>query len=272
MSPTKLAVVGAAGRMGREIGRAAAASKAFRVVAAVEHTGSPAVGEDYGRLCGLEATGVTVGTDPGAAARVADVMVDVSLPEAFDGVLTAAADQGVALVCGTTGLGPGQIARIDQEAERIPVLYATNLSLGVALLGELTARAARVLGADYDIEIVEAHHRGKRDAPSGTALTLAGRAAKSRKIDAGSAVVHGRSGRSEGRPADEIGVHAVRGGSIFGEHTVIFAGDDDRLELTHRASSRALFARGALAAASYVSGRPAGRYRMTDVLERLGAP
>lgn len=269
MSPVKIAVVGAAGRMGVEIGRAAASSKAVRIVAAVEHRDSPALGADYGSLCGLEAWGVEVGADLPAAAEAADVMIDVSLPRAFDAVVDAALEKRVALVCGTTGLEKRQLSRVDEAAEMIPVLYTTNLSLGVALLGELTARAARVLGTDYDVEIVEAHHRGKADAPSGTALTLAARAAEVRGLDPERAVVCGRRGHSEGRTNDEIGVHAVRGGSIFGEHTVLFAGANDRLELVHRASSRALFAQGALVAAAFMSGRPAGRYRMTDVLGGL---
>ena len=267
----KVALIGAAGRMGTEIVRAAAGADNLRIQAAVEHQGSPAVGQDLGRLAGIGETGLLITADLDPALVDVDVIIELSLPAATAKVIAAAVRRGLPLVSGTTGLGEQTLAAINDAAARIPILYTANLSPGIAVLSELVGRAAAALGPDYDIEIVEKHHRNKVDAPSGTALALAHAAARAcpeRQLR----FQQGRSGHTGVRPFDEIGLHAVRGGGVFGEHAVILAGSHERLELSHMAGSRTLFAAGALRAARYLVGKPPGRYTMADVLSLHTSP
>jgi 4-hydroxy-tetrahydrodipicolinate reductase len=262
----RICLVGALGRMGLEIARAASRSGAIAVASAVERPGHPGLGSDLGEAAGLGASGVRVGSDMDAAIACADVVVDLSHRDAAAGVARAAAKARKALLCGTTGLGEEALAAIGEASAAVPALHAANLSLGVAVLAELVRRAAAAL-AEYDLEIVELHHRKKADAPSGTALLLANAAREGRGADA--ALCFGRSGHTGERPAGEIGVHAVRGGGIFGEHRVLFAGPNERLELVHTAESRTLFAEGAVRAARFLAGAKPGRYAMTDVIASM---
>jgi 4-hydroxy-tetrahydrodipicolinate reductase len=261
-----IALVGAAGRMGLEMARVAAARTDVGIVAAVERPGSPAVGRDLHELAGLGPGGPVVGADADQAASGADVVVDLSSPAAAGATLASALFGLRPIVCGTTGLSPETLAAFDRASGEIPVLVAPNLSLGVAVLNALAGRAVAALGPGYDIEIVEMHHRDKTDAPSGTALLLADTAARAAGLVPCDAIRFGREGRTGARPQGEIGVHAVRGGGVFGDHTVILAGRHERLELTHRAISRTLFAQGALAAALFLHGKPPGNYTMAHVL------
>lgn len=200
--------------------------------------------------------------DP-VALRDADVVVDFSSADAAEAICAGAIEARTALVMGTTGHSAEQRRAIEAAARMIPIVLASNFSVGVNALFSLAEHAAKILGEGFDIEIVEAHHRTKKDAPSGTAKTLVETMQRVRKTGR---VRHGREGISGERARTEIGIHSIRGGDVVGDHTVIFAGDGERLELTHRASSRETFARGALRAARWVSGRPAGLYSMRDVL------
>ncbi len=255
-----LAVLGASGRMGRAVLRLAHEA-GLTIACAVA---GDADGRDAGDLAGIGALGVRVTSDISAVAGSgADVLVDFSAPAALRAVCGACAEARIALVSGTTGLDAAAEDGLDRASREIPVLWEPNMSVGVHVLSALVERAAALLGPSYDIEVVEAHHRGKVDAPSGTARRLAdvARGARGAGRD-----VHGREGRPGPRKADEIGVHAVRGGDVVGDHTVYFLGEGERIELVHRASSRDLFARGALRAAAWLADRPPGRYTLRDVL------
>jgi 4-hydroxy-tetrahydrodipicolinate reductase len=263
----RVCLAGALGRMGLEIARVASRLEDLVVTAAVERAGHPGLGGDLGAAAGAGPSGVAVVSDLPAAIAAADVVIDLSHPDAAEAIADAAARAGKSLVCGTTGLGEEALAAIARAARTVPVLHAANLSAGVAVLADLVRRAAAAL-PDYDLEIVELHHRKKADAPSGTALALAG-AAKDGRSAPGARLVLGRSGHTGERPAGEIGVHAVRGGGIFGEHRVILAGPNERLELVHTAESRALFAEGALQASLFLAKAKPGRYAMTDVVASI---
>jgi 4-hydroxy-tetrahydrodipicolinate reductase len=263
----KLAVFGAAGRMGRTVVRLALEA-GEGVVGAAEAAGSPSLGRDVGDLAGAGHAGVEVSADLGAALLGAEVLVDFSHASAFDGMLHASMRAGVAVVSGTTGLGDASRALIDRAAAKIPVLWAPNMSVGVQVVADLVERAVRSLGAAYDVEVVETHHRQKADAPSGTALLMVEAARRAR---ADLRAVHGRSGQPGARPAEEIGVHALRGGGVVGDHSVHLLGQAERIEITHRALGRELFAHGALAAARFLVRRPPGRYTLRDVVAAAGA-
>ena len=257
----RIAVVGASGRMGRAIVRLAE-NEGIDVVCAV---GASDIGRDVGELAGIGAIGTPVVDGLGALEAVrADVVVDFSAPGATRALAPIAATAGSAIVSGTTGLDEPALAALDAAAASVPVFWEPNTSAGVHVLGEIVEQAARAL-ADWDIEIVEMHHHGKADAPSGTALRLAERAADARS-PAAMRLVHGRSGRPGARSPSEIGMHALRGGDVVGEHIVYLAGGGERIELAHRATSRDVFAHGALRAVRWIAGRPAGRYSMRDVL------
>jgi len=268
-TPVRACLVGALGRMGLEIARAAAQREDIAVASAVEREGHPGLGTDLGAAAGSGANGVAVTSDLAAAISRADVVIDLSHRDAAAAVAVAAASAKRALLCGTTGLDAAALAALERASEAVPVLHSANLSPGVAVLAELVRRAAEALG-DYDLEIVELHHRKKADAPSGTALMLAGEAKAGRGAP-GAALCLGRSGHTGERPAGEIGVHAVRGGGVFGEHRVILAGPNERLELVHTAESRALFAEGALRAALFLARAKPGRYAMADVVTSASA-
>lgn len=255
----RLAVLGASGRMGRAVVRIAheAGMKLVLAVSAAD------AGKDAGELAGISALGVPVTSDLGAlAASGAQVLIDFSSPAAIAEAAPVAARAGVAVVSGTTGLTDANRAALDEAAARVPVLWEPNMSVGVHVLADLVARAVAALGPSFDVEVVEAHHRLKVDAPSGTAIRLAevARAARDGRF------VHGREGKPGARQSDEIGMHAVRGGDVIGDHTVFFFGDGERIELTHRASSRDLFARGSVRAAGWLAGKPAGRYALAQII------
>jgi 4-hydroxy-tetrahydrodipicolinate reductase len=255
-----IAVCGATGRMGREVLRLCLEAEDLTLVGACAGPDDPRLGEDAGLLAGVQTSGVAVTDDVAAALLGAQVVVDFSLPAGFDRLVRLAARQGVAVVSGTTGLRDD--AALADAASKIPVLWAPNMSLGIQVLSELVAEAARKLGPAFDIEITEVHHRKKVDAPSGTALRLAEAAQAVRPLRS----VTGRQGNVGAREEDEIGVFGLRGGDVIGDHSVFFLGLGERLELTHRATNRELFAQGALRAARWIAGRPAGRYSLADVL------
>jgi 4-hydroxy-tetrahydrodipicolinate reductase len=258
----RLAVVGASGRMGRAVVRLARAA-GIDVACAI---GASDVGRDVGELAGIGPIGTSVVDGLAALEHAqADVIIDFSAPGVSLALAPIAAAARSAVVSGTTGLsdeGRGAMAR---AAERVPVLWEPNMSLGVHVLSDLVAQAVAAL-ADWDIEIVETHHHAKVDAPSGTALRLAEVAQRARTD--GTRLVHGRQGKPGARGSDEIGMHALRGGDVIGDHTVHLFGGGERLELTHRATSRDVFAHGALRAAQWIAGKAPGTYSLRDVLAR----
>jgi len=239
---TAIGILGSEGRMGRAIA---------------------AIAADFGATV---AGGVDAGGDPLTLAKGADVLVDFTAPSALEANLAAACEAGTPIVVGTTGLGQAHHDLIDNAAARIAVLQTSTTSLGITLLARLVADAAARLGPDWDIEIVEAHHRHKIDAPSGTALLLGDAAAEGRGATLTDLKVVDRAGLTGARSEGTIGFASIRGGSIAGDHQVIFAGPGERLELIHRAESREMFARGAVRAALWLADQPAGRYAMTEVL------
>lgn len=241
----KIAVLGAAGRMGRMLCALGERDADLEVVAACD------VADDYAR--DWPASGV-------------DAVIDFTFHAAVPANIAKAVERGNAYVLGTTGLTPDEQKAVDAAAAKIPVVQAANYSLGVNLLLDLVRRAAAVLGPEYDVELVEMHHRLKKDAPSGTALMLAHAATEGRGVNLDDVAVYGREGITGERPRGEIAIHALRGGSVVGDHTVMFAGDVERVEITHKAQGREAFAAGALRAAKWAAGRPAGKYDMRDVL------
>jgi len=258
----KVAIHGATGRMGLTLVRLARAA-GDEVVGGACAPGDPNIGRDLGELSGIGPLGVVAQPDTASALLGAEVVIDFSTASAVPALLAVASRQGVAVMSGTTGLDAGAQAALERAAAVVPVLWAPNTSLGVQVLSELVEEAVRRLGAAFDVEILELHHRKKIDAPSGTALRLA-RAAKAGRPELEE--LHARDGNVGARTNEELGVVAVRGGDVVGDHTVFLLGQGERLELTHRASSRDLFAQGALAAARFVRGKPPGRYALKDVL------
>jgi len=267
MKPIRLAVVGATGRMGCAVVRLAPAHG----LAVVRAVARDQTGLDAGTVASGKTLGVLLEKEPLALASGGfDVVVDFSSPEATVDLAEVAVQTGAALVSGTTGLtgeGEGALVRASGHAA---VFWEPNMSLGVHVLVDLVRRAASQLGADFDVEVCELHHRLKVDAPSGTATRLVEALREARSPQA--RVIHGRQGRPGARPLDEIAVHALRGGDVIGDHTVHFLGSGERVEITHRATDRDVFARGALRAAAFVAGKPAGRYRMSDLLDAGRTP
>lgn len=259
-------MLGASGRMGRAILACIAELPDVKLVGAVTQTGDPAIGRDAGEAAGLEAFGVPLTDDRNQALHNAQVAIDFTLPAALDANVKACTEHGAALVVGTTGLEPKHFETMERAAREIPIVYGRNMSVGVNLFMDLVARAARALGQEYDVEIVEAHHRYKVDAPSGTALALGERVAEARGHPLRDLAVYAREGRTGPRVPGTIGFSVIRGGQIVGDHTVMFIAGDEQVELTHRARDRAAFARGALRAARWVAGRAPGYYSMADVL------
>ena len=261
----RIALAGVSGRMGRALLEAVAADEGCVLHAAIDRTGSLLVGQDAGAAWGT-ASGVRVTDQPSTALQAAQALIDFTRPEATFGYLDACVAAGVPLVIGTTGFDEDGKARIAAAAQQIPIMFAPNMSVGVNLLMKLAELAAVVLDDGYDIEIIEAHHRHKVDAPSGTALGLGHAVARAVNRDLASCAVYGREGVTGERDAQTIGFSTVRGGDIVGDHTLLFAGIGERVELTHKASSRATFAQGALRAAKWLQGRAPGLYDMRDVL------
>lgn len=261
----KLCVAGAGGRMGQRILALAVSDESFVITGALERADHPSVGYDISASIGLKKA-LIVGGDVTACVSNCDVVVDFTTPGATLEHLEAAMKARRAMVIGTTGFTDEEKAKLNDLAARIATVISANMSLGVNLLFALTEYATEILGSDFDVEIVEAHHRLKKDAPSGTAKRLAEIIAEKRGLDMKRDLRHGRAGIVGERPAGEIGVHAIRGGDIVGDHTVLFAGLGERLELIHRAHSRDTFARGALKAAQFVVNQKPGIYSMQQVL------
>lgn len=262
----KIAIVGCAGRMGRMLVRAVAATPGAVLAGGTERLGGPAVGRDLGELAGLEPLGVTAVDDPLPLFAAADAVIDFSTPDATERHAALAAQSETALIIGTTGLGPAQQEAVLRAASHTPIVQAPNMSAGVVLLTALVEQVARTLGPDYDIEVLEMHHRMKVDAPSGTALGLGRAAAAGRSVPLEDVWRKQRDGHTGARPAGEIGFATLRGGDVVGDHSVIFAGDGERLELTHKASSREIYAKGAVRAALWARDKSPGLYSMRDVL------
>lgn len=262
---SRFAVLGANGKMGRAVIRIAHA-QGMKLVAAIG--AGDDVGKDAGELAGVGALGVTVSSDLSSLkSSGAQVLVDFSTPAVVINAIEVCASAGIAIASGTTGLGEAENKALDAAAAKVAVLWEPNMSIGVYVLSQLLAQAVKAL-PDFDIEIVEAHHRMKVDAPSGTALRLAEVAKKARDeaSTSSSKLITGREGKPGARKKEEIGVLAMRGGDVIGDHLVHLLGDGERIELTHRASNRDLFARGALRAGRWLVGKPAGRYKLSDVL------
>ncbi len=261
---TRIAMNGAAGRMGRRIVGLIEEKSECELVCAIESKDHSLIGQDAGKIAGSDELGVTLQTEMD---NTPDVLIDFSAPEACMQRARECVERGIAMVVGTTGFDSEQKRTLENEvAEQIPVLIAPNMGLGVNLLFQLTQQVAEALSDGYDVEIIETHHRRKKDAPSGTAGKLAENVCEARGWDREKAITHGREGLIGERPEDQVGVHAVRGGGVVGDHTVVFAGEGERIELTHRAQSRDLFAQGALSAALYLDGQDNGLFSMQDVL------
>jgi len=262
-----LGIAGCGGRMGRMLVAEAYATAGCRVAGGIEAPSHPALGRDLGELAGIGPIGIAAGTDPEALFVASDVVIDFSTPEAAMRHAALAAKTKTPFLLGTTGLNPEQGAAVRDAARAVAIVWPPNTSLGVTLLLALVEEAARRLGPDWDIEILEMHHRHKVDAPSGTALALGRAAAAGRGIDLTRASVRVRDGITGPRQEGMIGFATLRGGDVAGDHSVIFAGAGERLELTHRAASRQIFAKGAITAALWLGqGRPPGLYGMKDVL------
>ena len=261
----KIGIVGCSGRMGQMLVNAVLQTKGAVLSGGTERPGSPSLGQDVGKPLGV-ATALTVTDDPAALFAASDAVIDFTSPAATHRHAELALAAGTALIVGTTGLSAEDEAQLRRASSGVPVVYAPNYSVGVTLLSVLVERAAAALGNDYDIEIVEMHHRHKVDAPSGTALGLGRAAAKGRQVALDAVWRKSRDGHTGARPAGEIGFATLRGGDVVGDHSVIFAGDGERVELTHKASNRSVFASGAVRAALWTQGRTPGLYTMIDVL------
>ncbi|MCR8826892.1 4-hydroxy-tetrahydrodipicolinate reductase [Pseudosulfitobacter koreensis] len=263
---TGIAVTGASGRMGQMLIRTIAQTDGVHLAAAIERAGHTWVGQDVGQAMGGQANGVIVTDDASRAIAAAQVVIDFTAPEATLAFADLCAQAGVAHVIGTTGMTDAQIAQLEPAARKCAIVRAGNMSLGVNLLVQLTKRVAAALDEDFDIEVIEAHHHHKVDAPSGTALMLGEAAAEGRGVALNDVRDSGRDGITGARKRGDIGFAAIRGGDIVGEHDVMFAGPGERIVLRHMATDRLVFARGAIRAAKWTQGRAPGAYDMLDVL------
>ncbi len=262
----KVIVAGAAGRMGCRLVSLVRDSTALVLAGAVEGKGHHAIGEDAGETAGAGRAGVPITDDLSALLDKGEVVIDFSTPEATLQHLRIVAHHRRAMVIGTTGFSAPDLEELKSLARQVPCVFSPNMSVGVNLLYKVIAEMARTLGDDYDIEVIEAHHRLKKDAPSGTALKIAEVLARAVNRDLNQVGVYARKGMIGERPKGEIGIQTIRAGDIVGDHTVLFGGMGERIEVTHRASSRDTFARGALRAARWVVRQPPGLYDMMDVL------
>jgi 4-hydroxy-tetrahydrodipicolinate reductase len=256
---TRVAIIGAAGRMGRELCRAAIETEGIELSGGTVEPGAPELGSDLGELCGSGKIGVSATEDPPESA---EVLIEFTTPEAT----VAHLSYGRPHVIGTTGLSEDQVSKVEKAAQSVPIVLAPNMSVGINLLRDIVRELSAKLGEDYDIEVIEAHHRNKKDAPSGTALFLAQAAAEGRNSDLDEVAVYGREGLSPRRNG-EIGIHALRGGAVVGQHKLIFYADGEEVEVTHRALSRRTFADGALRAAKFAADAPPGLYSLADTLK-----
>lgn len=266
MSDMRLVVAGAGGRMGRTLVKAIAETKGLALAGALEQDGSPLLGKDAGELAALGANGIALTADTNAALAKADGVIDFTIPAASVALAEKAAQAGIVHIIGTTGFSADDEARIKAASAKAIIVKSGNMSLGVNLLAALVKRVAKTLDNEFDIEVLEMHHNRKIDAPSGTALLLGRAAAEGRGVDLESQSVMSREGHTGARKAGDIGFATLRGGTVVGEHNVIFAGPAERIELSHRAEDRMIFARGALKAALWARGQKPGLYSMADVL------
>jgi 4-hydroxy-tetrahydrodipicolinate reductase len=266
MSDMRLVVAGAGGRMGRTLIRTIADAKGASVIGALEAPGSAVIGRDAGELAGIGTTGIAVTTDASPLLAAADGVIDFTIPAATVVLAEQAAQRGLVHVIGTTGLTGVDEDIVLAAAKRARIVKSGNMSLGVNLLAALVKRVASTLDEDFDIEIIEMHHKGKIDAPSGTALMLGKAAAAGRGIDLAARSARARDGVTGARKMGDIGFASLRGGSVVGDHSVIFAGPHERIELAHKAEDRMIFARGAVRAALWAMGQKPGLYGMADVL------
>lgn len=262
----KIAIAGAAGRMGRTLTRIAAESPGIEIAGGLERDGSPHIGDDMGELAGIGRNGRQIGSDVAELIKQVDGVVDFTSPEASTAMCAAAAAAGIVHVIGTTGFSEREEERIRKAAANAIIVKSGNMSLGVTLLAALVKKTAAALGEEFDVEILEMHHRQKVDAPSGTALILGKAAADGRGRDAKTDSVRVRDGHTGPRRSGSIGFATLRGGSVVGEHSVIFAGPAERIELAHKAESRDIFARGAIRALLWAKDKRPGLYSMADVL------
>lgn len=267
MADLRMGVIGCGGRMGRMLVAEIVATGGITLAGGCTTPGGALVGRDVGELAGLARHGLAVGDDAGRLIGDSDVTIDFTQPTATARHATAAAAAGKPIVIGTTGLSADDEKAVQAAARQVPIVWAANTSLGINLLLGLVGQVAGRLGPDWDIEIVEMHHKGKVDAPSGTALALGRVAASARGTTLEAAAQRGRDGITGARRAGDIGFAALRGGDAVGDHHVIFAGAGERLELVHRATNRAIYAKGAVRAAQWLVGRAPGLYGMKDVLE-----
>jgi len=263
---TRIAIAGAAGRMGRSLIQACHETGGVELAAALEHPDSPLLGSDAGELAGVGRTGVALGAELGAVLDAFDVLIDFTRPGPALANLAVCRQAGKRMVIGTTGFDDAGKAQIAAAAKHIPIVFAPNMSVGVNLCLKLLDLAARVLGDGVDIEIIEAHHRHKVDAPSGTALRMGEVVAAALGRDLKECAVYGREGHTGERARATIGFETIRAGDIVGDHTVMFAGSGEIVEITHKATSRMTFAGGAVRAAGWLQARPAGLFDMQDVL------
>jgi 4-hydroxy-tetrahydrodipicolinate reductase len=262
----RVGIAGCAGRMGQMLLKLLISAPGVLVVGGTERKGSHVLGRDLGALAGGEPLGIIISDNPEPLFEQSDVVVDFSSPAATAQHATIAAKTGTAHVIGTTGLDNDQMGAISRAAQRVPIVLASNMSLGINLIEQVVEEISRILDTDWDIEVVEMHHRHKVDAPSGTALSLGDAAARGRGVQLRRVSKRGRDGQVGPRVRGEIGFSAIRGGDVVGDHTVIFAADGERIEVTHKASSREIFGRGAVKAVLWAAGKRAGLYSMKDVL------
>ncbi len=261
-----VAVNGACGRMGSRVVTLACEDKDIKLVSALERDGHPSLKKDIGTILGLGNLGVLLTSE---IEDRADVLIDFSSPDALEKRIDKCVKKGVALVIGTTGLLDSHHKKLAQAAKSIPCLVSPNMSIGVNLVFDIVAQVSKALGEGFDIEIIETHHRFKKDAPSGTALRIAEKICEATNRNIKTDVVYGRQGITGERPAKQIGIHAVRLGDTIGDHSVIFSNLGERIEINHRAHSRDTFVRGAITAAKFIAGKPPGLYSMQDVLSML---
>ncbi|MDR0563759.1 MAG: 4-hydroxy-tetrahydrodipicolinate reductase [Azoarcus sp.] len=265
VSPVRVAIAGASGRMGRMLAEAAAKDKDIALAAAFDRPGSALMGRDAGELAGIS-TGILIQNDAAAAINAADCLIDFTRPEGTLNHLEHAVRLGKSVVIGTTGFDPAGKAAIAEAARTVPIVFAPNMAVGVNAVFRLLNVAAQILSEGYDIEIIEAHHRFKADAPSGTALRMGEVVAQALGRNLSQCAIYGREGQTGERKAETIGFSTIRGGDIVGDHTVLFAGIGERIEITHKGGSRMPYALGALKAARFLAGRAPGLFDMQDVL------
>jgi 4-hydroxy-tetrahydrodipicolinate reductase len=263
----KIAIAGAAGRMGRTLTRIASETSGIEIAGGLESSGSPQVGSDLGEIAGIGKLGVKVSNDPEWLLAHVDGVIDFTVPAATVVLSEIAARKRLVHVIGTTGLSEIDEGKIRDAARQARIVKSGNMSVGVNMLAALVEKAARTLPSHFDIEILEMHHRHKVDAPSGTALLLGEAAAAGRNIELKEKAIRGRDGQTGARPPGHIGFGSLRGGSVVGEHSVIFAGPSERIELVHRAESRDIFAHGAMRAALWAKDKQPGLYSIADVME-----